>query len=585
MILSTPLSSLPMARQFGWLLVFGGFLVSMGSVVAATNTAPDLGAANPVLVKFQEQYVEEVLVTAGPKVHVAFGYEYSNFSFVEGTDGIIVIDTGWFPDASARALARLRQTIKKPIVAIIYTHVHHDHYGGAVAFTEENPGQKMPVIYGPKGWKEMHEYTSSVLQPMIQQRAFSQFGMILPRGVNGTVGSGVGKVPTAKGTPVFIPPTVTITERTTVTIAGVTMEIISSPGDIYSSHMMVWLPAEKVLFTGDVLGGTFPYIETARFEMDRHPEGFVDSIDTALMLQPDYLVSGHGRVLLGSEDVEEVLGATRDVIQYLVDQVDRLTIKGYSADQMIDEIELPSRLANHPDLQPHYHRVAWMIRGMYLKRAGFVGDVMDLATLTESQESQRLVKLLGGAEATVAAANTALADNDPRWAARLATYALHAEPGNKQALQVRLTAFKAIASETISANERNYLLSAVLTESGAFDWKMPISKVLARDYVDHPSGVLLERFRVRVVPGQAKGKNFTAEIEIEGEVGPHYWNVSSGVLRYSDAAVAVDGTIKMDRATLLRLFAGQTTMHEAVTDGSVTISGAGDIQALPSIIE
>jgi alkyl sulfatase BDS1-like metallo-beta-lactamase superfamily hydrolase len=54
---------------------------------------------------------------------------------------------------------------------------------------------------------------------------------------------------------------------------------------------------------------------------------------------------------------------------------------------------------------------------------------------------------------------------------------------------------------------------------------------------------------------------------------------------YGGAAAAVDSTIKMDRSTLLRLFAGQTTMQEAVTDGSVTISGAGDVQALPSIIE
>ncbi len=586
MIPNTLLRSLLMLARSGWLIVLSTLFVLMPGVATATNNAPDLGAANPVLVKFQEQYADEVLVSAGPKVHVAFGYEYSNFSFVEGDDGIIVIDTGWFPEASARALARLRQTIKKPIVAIIYTHVHHDHYGGALTFTQENPEQIMPVIYGPEGWKEVHEYTSSVLFPMIQQRGYSQFGMILPRGVNGTVGAGVGKVPTAKGiAPVFIPPTKTITKRTTVTIAGVTMEIIPSPGDIYSSHMMVWLPVEKVLFTGDVLGGTFPYIETARFEIDRHPRGFVDSINTALALQPDYVVSGHGRVLQGREDVEDVLVATRNVIQYLIDQVDRLVIKGYSADQIIDEIKLPPRLANHPDLQPHYHRVEWMIRGMYLKRAGFVGDVLDLATLTESEESRRLVKLLGGGAATVAAANNALADNDPRWAARLATYALRADPDNKQALQARLAAFKSIASATVSANERNYLLSAVLTESGAFDWSKAISKVLARDFLDRPSGTLLEMFRTRVVPDQALGKNFTVKIEIEGEPEQHYWGISDGILRYSNVAEEVDGTLKMSRAMLIKLYAGQITLQKAVSDGSVTISGTGDIQALPGIVE
>ncbi len=573
------------ATRYGRKLLFASVLSLSVGTVAVAQQAPNLGAANPVLVKFQQQLEEERLVAAGPKVHVAFGYEYSNFSFIEGDDGIIVIDTGWFPDASARALAKLRETTKKPVVAIIYTHVHHDHYGGANAFVKENPGQAMPQIYGPEGWKEMIEYTGSVLFPMIQTRAYSQFGMILPRGVNGTVGAGIGKVPTGKGVPVFVPPNHTITERTTVTIAGVKLEIIPSPGDIYSSHMMVWAPELKVLFMGDVLGGTFPYIETARFEMDRHPEGFVHSIDTAQSLQPDYVVSVHGRPLLGRKDVDDVLVATRDVIQYLIDQVDRLTVKGYSADQMIDEISLPPRLAAHPDLQPHYHRTEWMIRGMYLKRAGFVGNVLDLATLTESQEAQRLVKLIGGADTTVAAAKTALADNDPRWAARLATYALLAQPGNKQALQARLEAFKAIASETVSANERNYLLSAVLTESGEFNWDNTVSAVLARDYKDLPAGVLLEMFRARVIPERAMDADFTAKIEIDGDASPHYWDVNSGILRYTDKADSVDGTVKMTRATLVKLFAKQTTLAEAVADGSVAISGKGGIQSLPAIIE
>ena len=165
----------------------------VGGVIASQAATPDLGAANPELIEFQQQFEDEVLVTVGPKVYAAFGYEYSNFSFIEGDDGIIAIDTGWFPDATARALAELRETTEKPVVAIIYTHVHHDHYGGAVALTQENPGQELPVIYGPKGWQEMVEYTSSVLFPMIQQRAYSQFGMILPRGENGTVGAGVAQ--------------------------------------------------------------------------------------------------------------------------------------------------------------------------------------------------------------------------------------------------------------------------------------------------------------------------------------------------------------------------------------------------------
>ena len=123
------------------ILIAAAFFPVLVGAFAAQAKAPDLGAANPGLVKFQQQFEEEVLVPVGSKVHAAFGYEYSNFSFIEGDDGIIAIDTGWFPDATARGLAQLRQTTEKPIVAIIYTHVHHDHYGGAVALTQENPAQ------------------------------------------------------------------------------------------------------------------------------------------------------------------------------------------------------------------------------------------------------------------------------------------------------------------------------------------------------------------------------------------------------------------------------------------------------------
>lgn len=106
-----------------------------------------------------------------------------------------------------------------------------------------------------------------------------------------------------------------------------------------------------------------------------------------------------------------------------------------------------------------------------------------------------------------------------------------------------------------------------------------------RDYAGHPSGTLLGMFRARVIPEQALGKKFTAKIEISGETEPHYWDVNDGILRYSGTADSVDGTVKMDRAILMKLFAWQLTMASAVADGMVTISGAGDIQNLPNIIE
>jgi uncharacterized sulfatase len=558
----------------------------LSTTVGAEQAAiENLGKTNPVLVGFHQRYANEQLIVVGDRVHVAFAYEYANFSFIEGDDGIILIDSGFYGDAAKRALTAFRKISDKPIKAIIYTHIHTDHTGGAGVFAPNPEAPDYPSIYAPSGWEEFFEYSSSVLMPMVLRRAFAQNGVMLPRNEFGATGAGIGPVPTMQGGSHVRLPTVDITERTVVEIAGVTLELIPSPGDIASSHLMVWLPKEKILFAGDILGGTFPYMETARFEIDRRPEGFVESLQIAKSLQPEHIVAGHGRVLQGKEDVKDVLDVNINVIQYLIDQVERLIAKGYSADRIIDELSLPAKLANHPDLQPHYHKVEWMIRGMYLKRAGFVGDVLDLATHTESEEALRLVPLLGGPDKVLQASAASLASGDARWAARLATYVLLVEPENPRALDARLAAFRTIGSKTMSSNERNYLLTALLTESGKLDWGPLTSAILEETAVNLSSEALLQMFRVKLIPERAGDRQFVAEIIIDSEETQHFLSLDNSVLRYRSTATASDGTVKLSRSTLEKVFSGRLTLKDAVNQGLVAISGSGSLRHLPEMIE
>ncbi len=540
------------------------------------DTNSGLGRADEELIRFHERFATPRLVSVSDNVHVAFAYEYSNFSFIEGTDGLIVVDAGFYPGASAKALSDLRQSSDKPIKAIIYTHIHLDHTGGIDAFLDKGASTP-PVIYGPALWEPFVRESTSVLMPMVLWRAFAQNGVLLPKGESGAVGAGIGPVPSMAGNSRIAPPSVQIAERTRIEVAGVTLDLIPTPGDIASSHLMVWMPEARVLFAGDILGGTFPYVETSRFELDRDPKGFVESLDLALELEPEYVVPGHGRVLLDSKDVVDVLTANRDVIQYLIDQVERLIAKGYSADQIIDEFELPENLAQHPDLQPHYHRVEWMIRGMYLKRAGFAGNVMDLVTHTESEEALRLVPLMGGEQAVLKASAEALNGSDARWAARLATYVLLTNPENRQAMAVRLAAYRAIAATTNSSNERNRLLTALLRDSGHLDWTAIEVASQQRTYQRLPTAQLLSMFRVRVNPVQAHGKSWRIGVEIKGEDIAHLWTLKNSTLRYSGInRENTDGALRLDRKTLLALYAGADSWSAAIESGLVQASGVAE---------
>lgn len=565
----------------------GFSLAAAGLAAAGLFLAPVAGASgdvtvNPQLASFQQRFdrgAEPVEVAEG--VHAVFGPEYANFSVVEGSDGLIVIDTGWFEGTVRPVWKKLAARLGKPVRAVIYTHPHADHFGAASVILEGAPGEV--AIYGPAGWRERMRYSTTHQYFMIYQRAYEQMGVMLPEGPEGTVGAGVGPSPRGDGVSTFVPPTVTVAEPQTIEIAGVELQLLPSAADIHS-HMMVWLPGQRVLFGGDVLGGTMPYIATPRFEPDRTPQGFLDSLELALSLEPEVLVPGHGRLLQGADDARDVVQANIDFIRFLSDQVQRYIARGYSADQIIDRIEIPEALASHPDLQPHYHRLDWLIRGLTLKTAGFASDVTALSRLTQREEDKRLFALLGGREAVLEAAVNALEEGDARWAASLATRLLEQYPDDPRVREVRLAALRDIASHTLSASERNYLLTAVKEETDGIDWNAEIGDRALALAAKRPAGALLDemRYRYRVEAAPEEARTFT--IAVSGESGVHQLLATPYALVYS--AVSDSGAepaVTLSRETLGRLWARRLSWPEAYSQG--LLGSQDDAAKLAALIE
>ncbi|WP_116367357.1 alkyl sulfatase dimerization domain-containing protein [Parahaliea mediterranea] len=548
-------------------------LALLGTASGGAQAVADDSRVNTELAQFQQRFSEDAAPTeVAPGVYAVFGPDYANYSVVEGSDGLIVIDSGWYPGTTRPIWQDIQKKLNKPVAALVYTHPHTDHFGGATAILE---GAKQDVpIFGPEGWKELISYNTQNLYFMVYERVYEQMGILLPRGPEGTVGSGVGPSPRPDGNPVFIPPTVTIDKPMRLTIAGVDIEFIPSPGDI-ESNMLVWLPEKEVLFTGDVMGGIMPYIATPRFEPGRSPANYIKTLSRGLALSPKAVVPGHGRLLQGEEDVRDVMQSNIDLIRFLSDQVKRYAAKGYSADRIIDTLVLPPRLANHPDLQPHYHRLDWIIRGLTLKTAGFVGDVNDLSRLTDSEESRRMIALMGGRERVLAAIGEAIDDRDPRWAASLATRLLELDNNDRQARDLRLKAFADVAATTRSAPERNYLLTTIKEETSGIDWAEVLGPRAALIADKRTSGDLLEDMRYRYRAEDAGEQALEVAVQVTGE--PGFYRVSA-----SNAALVTSYTaeqpqlplITLDRDTLIRLWARELSWNEAYDTKRVTVSDA-----------
>ena len=536
-------------------------------------TAPSDQRVNPAVLAHQATLIPG-LQKLGTRVYGAEFMGYSNFGFIETDSGIVVVDAGWFPTPTANAYALLREQTDKPIIAVIYTHLHMDHYGGIQAMLPSDASGNIP-IYGPADWQDTIAMGQSVTHRATLRRAFMQMGIPIPEGLEGTVGNGIGPSPRLESNDALsYPPTIEISEKVSITIDGVDLEIFPAEGDV-PEHLWVWLPEERVLFSGDSPPhGVFPAVETARFEMGRDPNKMMAAVQKTIDLDPLAIVPGHSSIISNHSEIRELMTLTRDTIQFLIDQVDRFYLTNRSVDDLLNTINLPPAVAQHPQLQPYYHRWEWMMQQRFTKRAGFIDDWMDYLTHNAYDEAARLIPALGGRGKVLEMAEANIS-TDPQWAARLATYLILTDAADDNARQVRRQASIRFAQVTSSTNQRNYLLGLVAEENGDINFDRMLRPPLVGSLRLLDEGELLGRLRHRVIAEKADHVDIAIRLDlIDGEV--YDLRIINNILRVSwpDDERAVASDWRTDKATVIAVLTNELSLSDAIARGRITTAGS-----------
>ena len=534
-------------------------------------TAPTDQRVNPKVLAHQATLVPG-LKKLGSRVFGAEFMGYSNFGFIETDNGVIVVDAGWFPTPTANAYALLREQTDKPVIAVIYTHLHMDHYGGIQAILPGNNPGAIP-IYGPADWEDTVAMGQSVTHKATLRRAFMQMGIPIPEGLEGTVGNGIGPSPRLeRNDALTYPPTVEVSGKLALSIDGVDLELFPAEGDV-PEHLWVWLPEDRILFSGDSPPhGVFPAVETARFEMGRDPNKMMASVQKTIDLDPIAIVPGHSSIISDHHEIRELMTLTRDTIQFLIDQVDRFYLSNRSVDDLLNTLNLPPAIADHPKLQPYYHRWEWMMQQRFTKRAGFIDDWMDYLTHNAYQEAARLVPALGGRDKVLEMAKTKVA-TDPQWAARLATYLILSDEGDNEARQVRQQASVRFAQVTTSTNQRNYLLGLVAEENGDIDFDSMLRGPIAGSLNRLDDAELLNRLRNRVIAERANHVDITVRLDLtDGDA--YDLRIINNVLRVSwpDEERVIASHWQTDKATIIAVLTDELTLADALRSGRIATS-------------
>jgi alkyl sulfatase BDS1-like metallo-beta-lactamase superfamily hydrolase len=434
------------------------FMVALAACEKKVPTKPLEWGAQPDLAAHSAEFGQEVVeVTAG--VYVAIGFGLANAILLEGSDGVIIVDTMESNEAALPVKAAFDKITSKPVKAIIYTHYHPDHTFGAEVFADKN----RPEIYA-------HELTNYFLNRIVNvtrettyRRAMRQFGTYLPSGSLVNAGIGPRLVFDETNSIGALRPVKTFAhERLKLEIAGLKLELVHAPGET-DDQIFIWLPQKKVLLPADNYYKSFPNLYAIRGTAYRDVTKWINSIDKMRALKPEYLIPSHTRPVMGAEKIYQTLTNYRDAIQFVHDQTIRYMNAGFTPDEIVERVKLPAHLARLPYLQEYYGTVEWSVRAIFHGYLGwFSGNATDLYPLSPQQRANRMVRLAGGENFLLERARQAVKSKDYQWALELTDHLIRNNPNLSQASNLKSQALTALGEQQMASTARNYYLTHAL---------------------------------------------------------------------------------------------------------------------------
>lgn len=402
------------------------------------------------------------------RVYTSVYYDTSNVSMIIGDDGVVIVDSGFSPDNAAETLQEFRKISTLPIRALILTHSHPDHIGGCSVFAPEGA-----EIWARSNFhSEMLPFQQVGLTPIFGLRGGRQGGAKLPpekRSSNGLEASTQKKTTASpfNGKAPTVTPTHTFDTSATLNIAGLHLELSAAPGET-SDHLFVWLPSDKVVFSGDNVYRSFPNIYPVRGTAYRNVYDWIQSLKAMMALKPAHLVPGHSEPFVGPEATTEMLTAYHDTLSFVLNKTVEGMKQGLTPDELVASVVLPPELAKNDNLGEYYGNIAWTVRNIFNGYLGwFNGNPTTLNPLPPLEEAERLAALAGGeaqlfAQAQKALAQQPLTQANAQWAAQLADRLLALSPQHIPYLALKRDALNCIGEYIVTSTGRNYVFSYAL---------------------------------------------------------------------------------------------------------------------------
>ncbi len=545
------------------------------------NEPENINSVHPSLLRMSQLNMNYGLYEVIPGIYQVRGFDLAQVTFIKGKTGWIVFDPLTTLETSRAAKELVDEHLEVlPVVAIIYSHSHGDHFGGVRGLVDINDVAAGKVeIIAPRDFMDFAVAENVYAGNAMNRRLFFQYGVLLPASPYGHAGQGLGQN-VAAGNTGLIPPTRIVEDAVeTFEVDGIKMIFQNTPDTEAPSEMNTYIPSMKTLWMAENVVGAVHNIYTLRGAMVRDSLRWSKYINEALFAygqEAEVMIASHHWPRWGNERIQEVLKANRDIYAHMNNQVLHYANQGVTINEIHNVYRAPKSLQEGWITRFYHGSQENNARGVINKYLGhWDANPATLIPLSPRDSAPLYVEMMGGSDKIMAKGQELHNAGQYRHAVEILDRLVFAQPDNQPAKDLLADAYEQLGYQQENPGLRNaFLAGAYELRSGIPEGSPP--KTSGPDMIQAMStGLFLDFLGIRMDSTKAEDFEFTINLATPDNGEKYIIELSNATLTNIEGYQADDAdlSITINRSDLEQVMMGAKSLVAQIDDGTAQVEG------------
>jgi alkyl sulfatase BDS1-like metallo-beta-lactamase superfamily hydrolase len=515
------------------------------------------------------------------RIYQVRGFDLANISFIKGDTGWIVFDPLTAKETARAALDFINEKLgKRPVVGVVYSHSHGDHFGGVRGVVDEaDVASGKVMLIAPSGFMDAAISENVMAGTAMNRRMQWQYAVLLQRNPYGHVDQAIGKNVAAGDVGLIAPNRLISKEFEEITLDGVKMVFQNAPDTEAPVEMNTWFPQFKAFWSSEIITGTIHNIYTTRGAAVRNALNWSKEINEALYKfgpEAEVMFASHSWPRWGNDRIQEVLRTQRDAYANLNNQTLHYVNQGVTINEIQNVYEVPKSLQQNWAARSYHGDVQNNVRGVVNRFIGhFDGNPTNLIPLSPKDSAPLYVEMMGGSDKIIAKGQELIAQGKYLLATEILNKLVFAEPKNQAARRLLADTFEQLGYQAESTSVRNTFLQGAYELRNGMPGGVPVRSTVPDVVRAMSTEQWLDFVAVSMDPKKAEGLKFTIDLVTPDNGEQYVIEMSNATLTTIKGfqAKSPDLTIKVNRADLNQVMMGQASFDDLIKAGKAKFDG------------